>query len=98
MKPGELKIKKNDSVSYFSVTKGVAEIDGKSITILTDAAERAEEIDAERAEQAKKKAQELMSQTRRTEESYTDVVAQMERALSRSKIAQRKKARGRTTL
>ena len=96
IKPGELKIKKEGSYEYFSVTKGVIEMDGKMITVLIDAAERAEEIDEERAEKARVKAQELMSKERKDEEGYAEARAQFERALARLKIA-KKKSRGRSS-
>jgi len=83
IKPGELRIKKEKETEYFSVTRGVAEVDGKSIIILTDAAEKAEEIDMQRAEQARERAKELMSQKAVDEEGYADAVAHLERAISR---------------
>lgn len=92
IKPGELRIKKEKEVEYFSVTRGVAEVDGKSIIILTDAAEKAEEIDMQRAEQARERAKELMSQKAVDEEGYADAVAHLERAISRAKIAKRRRS------
>lgn len=89
LKPGELKIRRDGKEEFFHVTKGVAEVDGKTITLLTDAAERAEEIDEKRAEEARNKAKELMSQTRTDDEGYAEAVAQMERALSRIRIAKK---------
>ena len=97
MKPGELKIVRDGKQEFFSVTKGVIEVDGKSITILTDAAERAEAIDEKRAEEATKRAEEIMSQKRHEEEGYVDAVAELERALSRIKIVRKRKSRGKTT-
>lgn len=96
IKPGELKIRKGKDYEYFAVMKGVLEMDGKTITFLTDAAERAEEIDEKRAEEAREKAKQLMASERKDEEGYTDAVAQLERALIRTRMA-RKHARGRTT-
>ena len=69
------------------------EVDGETITILTDAAEHAEEIDAERAEAAHKAAKELMEKKRDGEEGYTEAMAELERSLSRIKIV-RKRRRG----
>jgi F-type H+-transporting ATPase subunit epsilon len=89
LKPGELKIRKDGKEEFFHVTKGVAEVDGKTITLLTDAAERAEDIDEKRAEEARNKAKELMSSTRTDDEGYAEAVAQMERALSRMRIAKK---------
>lgn len=96
IKAGELKIKKDGKEEYFSVTRGVVEVDGKSITLLTDAGEKAEEIDEARAEEARNKAKELMSSERKDEEAYSDALAQMERAASRLRIA-KKRARGSRT-
>ncbi|MBI2634774.1 ATP synthase F1 subunit epsilon [Candidatus Peregrinibacteria bacterium] len=93
IRPGELKIKKNGNVEYFSVMKGVLEIDGKSMMLLTDAAERAEEIDEKRAEEAREKAKKLMADKRQDKEGYADAVAYMEKALSRLRVA-RKRRRG----
>jgi len=89
LKPGELKIKKEGKEEFFHVTKGVAEVDGKTITLLTDAAERAEDIDEKRAEEARNKAKELMASTRTDDEGYAEAVSQMERALSRMRIAKK---------
>lgn len=97
IKPGELKIKKDGKESFFSITRGVVEVDGKTITLLTDAAEEAEGIDEKRAEEAVKRAQELMSTAHKDEEGYAEAVAQLERAMSRIKIAQRRKARGKSS-
>lgn len=90
IQPGELRIKIDGKSQMFSVTRGIAEVDGKTVTILTDAAERADEIDEKRAEDAKKKAKDLMAGVRGDEEKYTDAVAQLERALSRLRIAKRR--------
>lgn len=89
VKPGELKIKKDGKEEFFSVTKGIVEIDGKTITFLTDAAERAEELDEKRAQEAIKRAQAIMSEKRHDEEAYADAVAQLEKALSRERIAKK---------
>ncbi|MFA6991756.1 MAG: F0F1 ATP synthase subunit epsilon [Candidatus Gracilibacteria bacterium] len=91
IKSGELKIKIDGKEEYFAITRGVAEVDGQRITILTDAAERADEIDEKRAEEARKKAKEMMSKTKVDEEGYADAVAQLERALSRMRIAKKKR-------
>ena len=92
IKPGELRIKKGKEIEYFSVTRGVAEVDGKNIMILTDAAEKAEDIDEQRAQQARERAKELMSQKAVDEEGYADAVAHLERAISRAKIAKRRRS------
>ncbi|MBI4975252.1 ATP synthase F1 subunit epsilon [Candidatus Peregrinibacteria bacterium] len=96
IKAGELKMKIDGKYQYFSITRGVAEVDGKTITLLTDAAESVHEIDEKRAQEAKERAQAIMSEKRHDEESYADAVVQMERALSRIKIA-KKRSRGQSS-
>jgi F-type H+-transporting ATPase subunit epsilon len=99
IKPGEVRIQKDGKERFLSIAKGVLEVDGESMTLLTDAAENAEEIDEKRAIEARKKAKELMAQERKDEEGYAEAVAGLERAMSRIKIAQRrKKARSRSTI
>lgn len=93
VKPGELKIKIDGKDEFFHVTSGVVEVDGQSITLLTDAAERAHEVDEKRAQEAVNRAQTIMSETRHDEEGYAEAVAQLERSMSRIKIA-RKHRRG----
>lgn len=90
---GELSVRYDNKMSeeFFSITRGVAEIDSKNVTILTDAAERAEEIDAERAEEAKKKAKDLMTKVQIDGEGYAEALAKMERAVSRIRIARKRR-------
>lgn len=94
VKPGELKIKIDGKDEFFHVTSGVVEVDGQSITLLTDAAERAHEVDEKRAQEAVKRAQTIMSETRHDEEGYAEAVAQLERAMSRIKIASKHRRGG----
>ena len=93
MKPGELRIKEDKKEEYFSVMRGVAEVDGKNITILTDEAEHADDIDEEKAVEAQKAAKELKEKKRDGEEGYAEAMVELERSLSRIKIA-RKRRRG----
>jgi len=97
MKPGELRIKKEGKESFFAVTRGVVEVDGKLITVLVDAAERAEDIDEKRAEEAKERARALMTEKRTDEESFTSASAELERALARIKIARKRSSHGSRT-
>ena len=98
VKPGELKIKKGGKYEYFSIAKGVLECDGKTITLLTDAAERAEEIDEKRAKEAKERAKKIMENVKQGEEAYADAVAQLERALARLRIAKKRGGARKSTI
>ena len=57
LKPGELKVLKEGEESNIAVSGGFLEVLQNVVTILADTAERAEDIDFERAEAAMKRAQ-----------------------------------------
>ena len=93
LEPGELIIKRGSEEFYMAVSGGFLEVRPDRVIVLADSAERAEEIDMARAEEAKKRAQ------KRLEEKYVPGVdaAQVEAALRRSlirlKIAERRRKR-----
>ena len=60
LQPGELLIRKGHDETYMAVTGGFLEIRPAKIIVLADACERAEEIDVERAEAAKRRAEERL--------------------------------------
>lgn len=66
---GKLEIvQQNNEMIYFAVNKGFIEILNDEITVLTDTAEKAEEIDIERAESALKRAEQRLSDKAEEEE------------------------------
>ncbi|NTV36500.1 MAG: ATP synthase F1 subunit epsilon, partial [Anaerolineaceae bacterium] len=60
MRFGIITVKTKLGEQYFTVAGGVAEVQPDQVTILADAAENVEEIDVQRAEAAKKRAEELL--------------------------------------
>jgi F-type H+-transporting ATPase subunit epsilon len=54
---GVISVKTDNEEQYFTVAGGVAEINPKHVIILADAAENVEEIDVQRAEEARKSAE-----------------------------------------
>ncbi len=60
---GEFRAINNDEEEVISVLGGFAEINGTSVTVLTDAAELSEEIDKERALTAKERAERRINNT-----------------------------------
>ena len=56
--PGEIRVVKDGEESFIAIGGGFMEVIGNKVTILADTAERADEIDAERAEAALSKARE----------------------------------------
>jgi len=58
LQPGEIRVVREGEESYMAVSGGFLEVMANRVTILADTAERAEEIDTERAEEAIRRAQE----------------------------------------
>jgi F-type H+-transporting ATPase subunit epsilon len=61
---GELWYRKGQEKTYLSIAFGFAEVLPDRVTILARLAERAEEIDPERAEAAKRRAEERLAQSK----------------------------------
>ncbi len=59
---GELRVKKGGTEEVFAVYGGIVEIRPDKVVVLADTVERAEEIDLELAEAARRRAEELMRQ------------------------------------
>lgn len=83
LQPGELRVKKGGAEVALAVGGGFLEVANDRVLILADAAERAEEIDIARAEEARHRAQERLTASR---ERQDIAVAQAEAALRRSLI------------
>jgi F-type H+-transporting ATPase subunit epsilon len=93
LRPGIMRIVHEDREEELAVHGGFLEVRDDRVTILADAAERAEEIDVARAEAARRRAQELMAQRRRDEMEVAAAQAALQRALVRLKLAERLRRR-----
>jgi F-type H+-transporting ATPase subunit epsilon len=86
---GEITYRKGGHTSYLSVAWGFAEVLPAKVTILAEAAERPEEIDVERAREARKRAEErLKSQDPTTD--YERALYALKRADVRLDVAGKK--------
>jgi len=85
--PGVIHLQRaDDSQEILSVSGGFVEVLMNKVVVLADTAERAEEIDIDRAEEAKKRAEQIMKDTKRTDlESFTTVNAQIAKELARTR-------------
>jgi F-type H+-transporting ATPase subunit epsilon len=90
--PGELILKKGGEEIPFAVTGGFFEVLRDRVVVLADAAERAEEIDVQRAEQARENAR-LALERRETIEDMAAVQASLQRALIRLRVAENRRRR-----
>lgn len=61
LRPGEIRVINDDEESYIAVSGGFLEVIGNKVTVLADTAERADEIDVERSEEALRLAQERIA-------------------------------------
>jgi F-type H+-transporting ATPase subunit epsilon len=79
---------------YVAIGGGFMEVGPEHVTILADSAERAEEIDEERAEAARQAAAATMAQKRREDEDFIRAEAALRRSLLWLQTAKRKRRAG----
>lgn len=92
--PGELRVKVGGHDILMAVSGGFIEVRPGKITILADTAEKAEEIDETRAEEARKRARELMASERTAESTdYAALAAKLEKELARLKVVRKRRER-----
>jgi F-type H+-transporting ATPase subunit epsilon len=92
IKPGIMRIVKGGQEIDMAITGGFLEVRGDRVTVLADAAERAEDIDVARAEEARKRAEHSMAE-RTSLEHYVEAQAALQRALLRIKAVERRRHR-----
>ena len=78
---------RTDERTPFAVSGGFMEVLPNRVTILADTAERADEIDEARAEEARRRAEEQIAQ-RQQRQDMALAEAELRRALIRLKVAQ----------
>ena len=91
LKSGELRLKKEGSEVMLAVAGGVLEVRPNSeVVILADRAEKAEDIDVERAEAAQKRAHELLEKKEQVSAvEYATLQAVLEKELARVKVGRK---------
>ncbi len=92
--PGTVIARKAKEEWFFACSRGVIEIDGKSIRILADTADRAEALEESAVEAARSRAEKLASERRDDAEGFAEASALMERELARLSTIRRQKSRG----
>ena len=93
LQPGELLIRKGGEEAYLAVTGGFMEVLGNKVTVLADAAERSDEIDEQRAQEAIERAQERI-RNRESDEQLEEALRSLRRAQVRVGIARRRRRPG----
>ena len=90
--PGELRVRQGSEEFSLVVSGGFLEVRPDRIIVLADAAERAEEIDVARAEEAKLRAQQRLSQAVPEVDAARSEAA-LRRSLARLKVAETRRRR-----
>ena len=91
---GELDIIKDGETTPYAVTGGFMEVLPNRVTILADAADRADEIDEARTEEARRRAEQAL-QEKKSEREMQLAEAELQKALVQLKVASLNKLRKR---
>lgn len=92
MQPGLMRIIKGNEEIEMAITGGFIEVRENRVTVLADTAERAEEIDEARAQEARQRAQQRLEE-RTTEIDLSQAQVALARSLARLKAAERRRRR-----
>ena len=93
LEPGELIARKGDDEFSLAVSGGFLEVRPDRVIVLADSAERAEEIDIARAEEAKRRAEQRLAERYAPGVDAAVVEAALRRSLIRLKVAARRRKR-----
>ncbi len=91
LSPGELCARVGTEEYYFAIHGGFMHVASDTVTVLADIAERADEIDIERAEAARQRALEMLDKAPPEERRLTEVA--LRRSQVRLNIAKRRRRR-----
>lgn len=93
LRSGEVRLKKNGEESYLVASTGFLEVrPGNQVVILADTAERVEELELEKIEEAKERARKFLTETRHKDDvAFADAAVHLERELARYRVALKKK-------
>ena len=86
---GELHYRHDKEVHSLAINRGFAEVTPTKTTILTDTAEPAGEINIERAQEAKTRAEEQLKTLAKNDPAYAQVLEALERAKVRIRLAEK---------
>lgn len=90
--PGELIIKKNNKVDSLAIGDGFLQVLDNVLTVMTDLATYAMDIDERAVEEAKKRAEQALEQTL-SDEEYAETLANLEKSLAQLRVKRRHRVR-----
>ena len=94
LKAGEIMLKKDKEEIVMAVSGGFIEFDQNNLVVLADTAERAEEIDEKRAEEARKKAEDIKKgKVLMDEGEAARIAAAVDKEFARIKVARKHRSK-----
>ncbi|MCD6292738.1 MAG: F0F1 ATP synthase subunit epsilon [Deltaproteobacteria bacterium] len=84
---GQLMYRQGNQMKYVAVSHGYAEVEYHRVIVLLDAAELPHEIDLDRAEKARLRAEGRLAELSHEDRDYYDELAALDRAMNRISIA-----------
>jgi F-type H+-transporting ATPase subunit epsilon len=91
--PGEFRVKKGAAEEVLAVFGGFMDVRGDRVVVLTEAAEHIEDIDVERAQQARERAQAAIQAGPPSAAEEAAARASLQRALVRLRVSERRRRR-----
>ncbi len=92
LEPGELVIKRGAKTDSIAIGDGFLQIAGNTLSVMTDLATFASDIDERAVEEAKKRAEVALSQTL-SDEEYAETFASLEKSLAQLHVKRRHRVR-----
>ena len=91
--PGEFKVKRGGVEEVLAVFGGFMDVRGDRVVVLTDAAEHADEIDANRAQAARDRAQQVLAAGTASAADEQRARAELQRSLVRLRVSESRRRR-----
>ncbi|MFA6908649.1 MAG: F0F1 ATP synthase subunit epsilon [Patescibacteria group bacterium] len=92
LRAGEIRIKKGGEETSMAVSGGFVEVRPDAVVILADTAERAEDIDEQRAEEARQRAHALLEEKQVDQVEFAELSSKIEKELARVKVVRKRRS------
>lgn len=91
--PGPMIVRIGSEEKVFAVSRGIIEVNQTGVKVLSDIADRADELEEAEADAARLRAEELMQNKRNDAEQFAEATAIFERELARLRTVRRRPGR-----
>ena len=91
--PGEFRVKRGGTEEVLAVFGGFMDVRGDRVTVLTDSAERPDEIDLQAAQEARERAQQALAAGTLNAADEARARASLQRELMRIRVVERRRRR-----